>query len=245
MLTVDFTRLDLPPGSRVLDLGCGDGRHVRATRVLPGVWGVGMDLGKEEVRRTRDSLLMLDGISPQEGGTHPDAGPWLVVRGDAYRIPFSDGAFDCLIVSEVLEHLHEDDRALCEIRRVLRPHGQLVVTVPRFGPEAVCWALSREYHTAEGGHVRIYRRRALLEKLARNGFRVLGTHFAHALHSPYWWLKCLVGPEKNDFPLVRWYHRFLVWEMFRRPRWTRSLEQVLNPLIGKSLVIYARKGEAS
>jgi hypothetical protein len=63
----------------------------------------------------------------------------------------------------------------------------------------------------------------------------------HGLHSPYWWIKCAVGVTKDRHPLVRAYHRLLVWDIMRRPRATRLAERALNPLIGKSLVVYLRK----
>ena len=69
-------------------------------------------------------------------------------------------------------------------------------------------------------------------------------HWAHALHAPFWWLKCIFWERRDDHPLIRLYHRFLVWDLMDRPRLTRMLEAILNPLMGKSLVMYFRK-EAS
>jgi SAM-dependent methyltransferase len=241
VLTIDLDRLAIEPGSRVLDLACGSGRHIVATRWISGVTGVGLDLGGDEVRATVETLENMDRTEPSEGGTARDAGPWFVVQGDTYRLPFEDECFEHVIAAEVLEHLHEDDAALNEMMRVLKPGGVLAVSVPRRGPEAVCWALSTEYHSNEGGHIRIYRRSELERKLAECGGAIFARHFAHALHSPYWWLKCLVGVRRDDSLPVRLYHRFLVWDMLRKPRLTRGLEQLLNPLIGKSMVFYARK----
>ena len=117
----------------------------------------------------------------------------------------------------------------------------MAVTVPRYGPEVVNWALSHEYHDVPGGHVRIYRRSTLLERLRRAGLRPTTSHHAHALHSPYWWVRCLVGPHRDDHPVVRAYHRLLVWDITRAPRITRTAEHLLNPLLGKSLVVYLEK----
>jgi len=144
-----------------------------------------------------------------------------------------------VIAAEVLEHLPDDHTAIAELARVLKPTGRMAVTVPRYGPEIVNWALSDDYHNVPGGHIRIYRRRQLMARLESAGLRVVGTHHAHALHSPYWWLKCLVGPSNDMNPAVRAYHQLLVWDIVRRPALTRVPEQLLNPLIGKSFVVYA------
>ena len=241
MLTIDFDQLRLSPGSRVLDLGCGSGRHVRATRLMPGVAAVALDIQAHEATATAQSLKSMDTGDPLAGPAVSDAGPWLVLRGDTYRLPFHDCVFDCVIASEILEHLHDDDAALREVTRVLKPRGWLAVSVPRWVPEAVCWALSSEYRRSEGGHVRIYRRGALKRKLNAHGYQVFAYHFAHALHSPYWWLKCVTGINREQQGLVRRYHQFLVWDLFHRPRITRLLERALNPFIGKSVVMYARR----
>jgi hypothetical protein len=66
------------------------------------------------------------------------------------------------------------------------------------------------------------------------------SHHAHALHAPYWWLKCAVGVQR-DPAIVRAYHRMLVWDLTKRPWLTRTAERVLDPLFGKSLVVYADK----
>jgi SAM-dependent methyltransferase len=241
MLTMRFEHLNLRPGMRVLDVGCGGGRHIRQTRLLPGITAVGVDLGAQEVSDTAKMLRELDEISVAHGGTVPGAGSWLSVRGSVYELPFADESFDCVIISEVLEHLGQDERALREISRVLKRGGTLAASVPRRGPELVCWALSRAYRTSPGGHIRVYRATELRQKLEHNGYHIVKHHFAHALHAPYWWLKCWVGLERTDDPRVALYHRFLVWDMMRRPALTRALETMLQPIIGKSVVYYGIK----
>ncbi len=245
MMTIDIARLQLKPGDRVLDLGCGTGRHVRGTRRVASVAGVALDLGSDEVRTTFETLARMDCAGPEDGGSVAGAGPWMVVQGDTFHLPFADRSFDCVIASEVLEHLEDDAAAIAEMSRVLRPQGLLAVSVPRYAPEAVCWALSREYHSNDGGHIRIYRERTLRRRLAAHGYSIFARHHAHALHSPFWWLRCLVGVRNEDSLPVRLYHRLLVWDMVRGHWSTRLLERALNPVIGKSLVLYARKVESA
>ena len=235
MLTVDFERFLVGPGDRVLDMGCGGGRHAFAL-YRRGCHVVALDRSPSELHNVETMFAAL-----RDEGEVPAGASARTVRGDAYALPFGDDNFDAVIAAEVLEHLPDDERAMAELYRVLRPGGQIAVTVPRWGPEKVCWALSDAYHQVEGGHVRIYRGDQIVQRLSRTGLQPVGTGFAHGLHAPYWWLKCAVGIDNGNHPLVKAYHRFLVWDMMRKPLLTRTLERVLDPLIGKSLVVYLRK----
>lgn len=235
MLTVDFERFLVGPGDRVLDMGCGGGRHAFAL-YRRGCDVVALDRSASELLNVEAMFAAL-----RDEGEVPAGASARTVRGDAYALPFGDDNFDAVIAAEVLEHLPDDERAMAELYRVLRPGGQIAVTVPRWGPEKVCWALSDAYHRVEGGHVRIYRGDQIVQRLSRTGLQPVGTGFAHGLHAPYWWLKCAVGIDNGSHPLVKAYHRFLVWDMMRKPLLTRTLERVLDPLIGKSLVVYLRK----
>lgn len=236
MLTVDYDRLGLRPGDRVLDLGCGFGRHAfEAAR--RGAEVVALDAGTEELRDVRAMFLaMLAEGELEAGSCHAGA-----VRADACRLPFADGAFDRVIAAEVLEHIPTDTVAISELARVLRPGGTMAATVPRCGPEVVNWLLSDAYHDVPGGHVRIYRRSGLFERLAACGLVPVGHHHVHGLHSPYWWLRCLVGPANDTHAAVAAYHRLLVWEIVKRPAVLRAAATVLDPLVGKSLVVYVEK----
>jgi SAM-dependent methyltransferase len=236
MLTVDFERLEVRDGARVLDMGCGGGRHAfEAWR--RGATVVALDYSEaelKEVRATEGAML--------EAGELPHGEAGGAVNGDALVLPFPDATFDCIIASEVLEHLWADTVAIAELVRVLRPGGRIAVTVPTRWPERVCWALDHRYHDTPGGHVRIYRQPELEAKLEAAGLWLRGSHHAHALHSPYWWLKCATGVSRVDPPWsVRKYHDFLAWQITKRPRWVESLDRFLNPVLGKSLVVYAQK----
>ena len=232
MLTVDFTRLGLEAGDRVLDLGCGAGRHAFEC-LRRGTVVVALDSDGVEVKGV---AALMEAMA--DAGEVPEGAAGIAVKGDAYRLPFADATFDKVICAEVLEHLPRDQVAMAELARVLKPEGRLAVTVPRCGPEAVNWALSEQYHSVPGGHIRIYRRRQLIERLRGVGLGTVGAHHAHALHSPYWWLKCFVGTENDQHFAVRAYHSLLVWDITAHTPVTRLPERVLNPLIGKSLVVY-------
>jgi SAM-dependent methyltransferase len=231
MITVDFDYFPVAAGISVLDVGCGAGRHAfEAYR--RGADVVALDRNQDDLNSVAGMLAAM--AAAGEAPFEATAG---TVLADALALPFPDASLDRVIASEVLEHIGDDQAAIAEIARVLRPGGLAVVTVPRWFPERICWALSTSYHTVEGGHVRIYKASELAWLLERAGLRPYAQHHAHALHSPYWWLKCL---SDKGF-LTRSYHRVLVWDIMKAPRVTRLSEALLNPVLGKSVAIYLRK----
>ena len=238
MLTVDFDRLGVGPGTTVIDVGCGAGRHTfEAYR--RGASVIGFDQSASDLNDV-DTMLQ----AMREAGEVPLSAKGEAVKGDALDLPYPDASFDCVIASEILEHVPQDEQAIAELVRVLKPGGALAITVPRWLPEKLCWLLSDEYHANEGGHIRIYKADELLAKLIAGGLRFTHSEYAHGLHSPFWWLKCAVGVEKPDRPAVQAYHRLLVWDMMSRPALTRVAEAALNPLVGKSVALYFEKPDS-
>lgn len=237
MLTVRFDRLQINSDTLFLDAGSGFGRHAyEAAR--RGARVVALDYASEEVATTRATFAAM----AQAGEISADrlAG---VIRGDATNLPFRDSSFGCIITSEMLEHVPDDVRALSELSRVLRPGGTLAATVPSWFPEKINWMLSDEYHApfVPGGHVRIYSASELKSKIRASGLALRGAHRAHGLHSPYWWLRCAVGPARQDHRLVNAYKKFLEWEIVSGPLSIRILDKALSPILGKSYVVYSQK----
>jgi 2-polyprenyl-3-methyl-5-hydroxy-6-metoxy-1,4-benzoquinol methylase len=235
MITVDLNRLHIQPGFKILDVGCGSGRHTRAVSRLENVMAIGLDINFDDVSEARRRLTEEKTQGVQGNGT------WEMMVADITALPFKDNVFDVVICSEILEHVPHQEVAAHEVTRVVKPEKDVVVSVPRYLPERICWALSRDYHNANNGHIRIYKQKELIELLEMTGVKKWALHFAHSLHTPYWWLKCLVGPTRNDSSLVNLYHRFLVWGIMKQSRMMRWVEHLLNPLLGKSLVLYLRK----
>jgi ubiquinone/menaquinone biosynthesis C-methylase UbiE len=240
MLTVDYQRLGLRAGDRLLDLGCGAGRHAFEA-LRRGARVTAFDYDEAELK---DVAAMATAM--HQAGDLPAVARSGGVRGDATRLPFPDGSFDRIIAAEVLEHIDDDAGAIRELVRVLRPGGTIAATVPTFLPERICWALTDEYHAPHvpGGHVRIYTSAELRNKLATAGAEPYARHKEHGIHAPYWWLKCAVGPTNDEHPLVRAYHQALCWDIGGARPWstlTRAADRALTPVIGKSTVIYARR----
>jgi len=232
---VDFDRFRITPGERVLDMGCGAGRHAFEL-YRRGAHVVAFDRDEKELAAvaTMFGAMEAEGEPPAEASAR-------TVTGDALSLPFPADSFDKIVAAEVLEHIPDDMSAMAELLRVLKPGGRLAVTVPSWLPERICWALSEDYHTAPGGHVRIYTRAELEAKLKATGFEVGGHHHAHGLHAPYWWIKCAVGVNNDAHPAAKAYHQLLVWDIMKRPLATRLADRVLNPVIGKSVVVYFTK----
>jgi ubiquinone/menaquinone biosynthesis C-methylase UbiE len=237
VLTVRYDRLGVGPGDRLLDLGSGGGRHAfEAMRRGALVTALDADAGE-----VKDAWWLMRGLATDDPSVAATRGAGTAVVGDALRLPFHNASFDRIIAAEVLEHIGDDRGALAELARVLQPGGTIAVTVPRWWPELVTWAISDEYHSNPGGHIRIYRRSALVSRMGDAGLTPYFSHHAHALHSPYWWLRAAVGVSDDQHPAVRAYHRLLVWDITAGTPLTRLPEAVLNPVLGKSLVVYARR----
>jgi 2-polyprenyl-6-hydroxyphenyl methylase/3-demethylubiquinone-9 3-methyltransferase len=144
------------PGERVLDLGCGAGRFVRALREA-GADPVGVEIAQAAVERARAN----------------DPGADVRLLADDGSLPLGHGEVDLVWCSEVLEHVADTAHALLEARRVLKPGGRLLVTVPFHGrAQAAAIALARfeAHYDPLGQHLRFYTRRSLAGALAAGGF---------------------------------------------------------------------------
>jgi len=148
-------------GERVLDLGCGEGRFA-AELARAGALVLGADVAQEPLRRARSAHPELE-LSLIDG-----EGEW----------PLPDASFDAVWAGEVIEHVADTAGWLSEVRRVLRPHGTLLLSTPAHGPlELLVLALSRsarEQHLdPRGEHLRFYTARTLAQLVRDFGFEAI------------------------------------------------------------------------
>ena len=230
MLTINFRDFPLHAGEVVLDLGCGEGRHVINAYLHADVLALGIDLSHRDLYTAQQRFAPFQQVSANKG--------FSLQQADATCLPFADASIDKIICSEVLEHIPDYKAVLAEIERILKPGGLLAVTVPRAWPEKICWWLSTAYHQVEGGHIRIFNGKYLRREIEQQSFQFYKRHWAHALHSPFWWLKCLWWKTQESNTLIKLYHRLLVWDLMEKPWFTQTLEKLLNPIMGKSVVMY-------
>jgi ubiquinone/menaquinone biosynthesis C-methylase UbiE len=107
--------------ARVLDVGCGTGRLAERMREAGPVRSVvGVDFSAGMLAQARERL---------GSGRASPAGPTALVRGDATRLPFADAAFDAAVSTEAFHWFPDQDVALAEIHRVLRPGGRLLLAL--------------------------------------------------------------------------------------------------------------------
>jgi len=235
MITVRFERLNIQPKEKILDIGCGSGRHIGEASRYRKVTVIGADMNFNDLIEARNRLNFIENCGEHGGGQRG------LSVADITSLPFETESFDHVICSEVMEHIPDESKAARELVRVLKPGGNLVVSVPRFFPEKICWIMSADYYNANGGHVRIYKKEKIASIFENQGLVRLKSHYAHSLHTPYWWLKCLVGPGRDDSLPVNLFHRFLTWDIMEKPKITRSIDTLFNPILGKSLVLYFKK----
>ncbi|MDJ0786499.1 MAG: class I SAM-dependent methyltransferase [Myxococcota bacterium] len=231
LLTVDLERLDIRPGDRLLDAGCGEGRHCFGA-LERGASVVGLDLDLPSLRMARGALR---DRAEEKGALGA------VLQGNVFQLPFDDGCFDKVICSEVMEHVHDYVGAARELARVTRPGGRVAITIPTATSEHLYLRLGDDYFESPGGHIRIFRPRELARGLSRAGFSVEAVSFAHGLHTPYWVLRSIAGlPDADRSRLVRGYRFMLI--RATASRWMDWLEKhVLNFVCPKSLVLYGTR----
>lgn len=143
--------MKLPVNARILDIGTSTGTNLRMLRDLGFTNFEGVDQSEEAIRWCANKGL------------------GKVTSGDVCALPFSDMSFDLVLATDIIEHVDDDIGALREIRRVLKPEGRVLITVPAF---RMLWGLQDDV----SHHKRRYRARELLERIAVSDLQA-GQHF--------------------------------------------------------------------
>jgi len=234
MLTIDYDLIGIKDGERVLDVGCGEGRHSWEACKRNDCLVCALDIDETNLKKAHYALYLME----QQGELR---GKWLLARSNITSLPFKDSSFDKVICSEVLEHVPDDVQGIRELVRVLKDDGKLAVSVPSYLTETICWKLSRDYHDKPGGHIRIYKASEIISKLKQSNLDVYAVRRKHALHSFYWISRCFFGVNNEKALLPSLYYKFLVWDIHKGSRPISLLDSFLNKFFSKSLVVYARK----
>ena len=233
MLTFNFKKYTLNRNGSMLDVGCGEGRHIFGVmQEYPMMKCVGLDMDDDSLKKAEEGYSYFESIS--EVGAE-------FIKGSAYSLPFPDNTFDLIVCSEVLEHLHEYNDAVIEINRVLKPGGKFFASVPAFWPEKICWYLSKEYQNQPGGHLRIFDQKKLIHEIEDRGFKFLSSEKFHSIHSPYWWLRCFFWKSQEKNLLVKVYKKILERHILKKPRIIDNIDKLMNPIMGKSFSMYFKK----
>jgi len=236
VLTIDYSLLGIKDGERVLDVGCGEGRHSWEACKTANCLVYALDIEVEGLNKARYMFQDMDKRGESRGR-------WILIKGDTMSLPFKDATFDKIICSEELEHIPDDQQSIRELVRVLKDDGIIAISVPTYLPEAICWKLSRDYHDQPGGHIRIYKTSELVAPLRQNNLHLYATRHKHALHSIYWILRCLFGVNKEKALIPSLYYKFLVWDIKTKSKPIRLLEDFLNHFFPKSMVFYAGRSQ--
>ena len=169
-----------------------------------GATGPCLDVGSGGgalIAELQDEMPMIGvDLSPRSLAHARARGIETVALANAQALPFRSGTFGCVLALDVLEHSSRPEAVAEEIRRVLRPGGILVVTVPAF---QFMWS----YADHLLGHYRRYTKRRLTEDLERSGLDARRVSYFHSWLLPIAWvvrkLRPLLGkPEgPDDFPV--------------------------------------------
>jgi len=150
----------LPPRARILDIGASTGANLRMLREIGFAGCEGLDSSDEAVRWCAEKGL----------GN--------VTKGDICDLPFADATFDLVLATDVIEHVDDDAAALRGIRRVLKPGGRALITVPTF---RILWGLQ----DVVSHHKRRYRAGELRARIEDAGLHIVrGFYFNYILFLP-------------------------------------------------------------
>lgn len=174
------------PGSKVLDYGCGEGVLLAGLHERIGLHpdSCGVDLSDNAVRKARARFAGVRFLPTDPHGT----------------APCSDGFFDAVIASEVIEHVFDTEFAFGEFSRLLRTQGSLLLSCPYHGflkdlGLVLTGRAESHYHDPYSNHIRYYSPSSLNKVLHQRGFRAL--HWGGVGRLPFLWHSLVVHAVKE------------------------------------------------
>jgi SAM-dependent methyltransferase len=174
-----FLASGIPPGGRVLDVGCGRGVTLSAL-ADHGFEPHGIEL----------SAAAASGADPR---AKIRIAPSLATAG------YDAGSFDAVLVWHVLEHLRDPAGELAEMHRLLRPGGRLVVAVPNFSSWQARWAGPAWFHLDLPRHLYHFPVSALRALVVRSGFEITAEHHFSLRQNPFGWIQSALN-RRRDLP---------------------------------------------
>tara|TARA_B000000565_G_scaffold178259_1_gene135128 strand:+ start:4061 stop:4756 length:696 start_codon:yes stop_codon:yes gene_type:complete len=229
--TFNFNLLNLKKIKKVIDVGCGNGRHLKSLGFkLTDSEIIGIDQSASEITKLNKEF---------NESVCKNGNAYKFITGDIRDMDVPDNSQDLVVCSEVLEHVPNFETVLEECYRILKPGSVMLISVPSYFPESLCWKYSKKYMQTPGGHIRIFKKNFLKERFKALNLKLFKHHREHALHSIYWIIRARNNMEENNF--LKSFHNLLVRQMFGQAKFSFALEKLLNPFFGKSECFYLRK----
>ncbi len=213
-----ISSLDIPIDASILDIGTSSGANLHSLKSLGYQNFCGVDISEEAINFCR-----------QKGFEK-------VSKGDICNLPFPSNQFHLVLATDIIEHVDDDVRALSEVKRVLRPGGVAIITVPAFN---FLWGLQDEVSY----HKRRYRKKELKRKVVKAGLSCFKSfYFNYLLFIPIWLgrriIKLLKIQIKSENELNTPVLNFILSIIFSLDVWSAPF---IKPPFGVSIMMVAKK----
>lgn len=178
----DLRIAPLPEGGKVLDIGFGFGDSI-----------IQFARAGFETYALDNSQELLDGLAKRVAAEHV---PMNIIKAEATAIPLPDNSMDLVILTEVLEHVVPYEHLLDEIRRVIKPGGYLILSVPTYSTEKIYTFLNKDY-PRNATHVNLFKKSYLVRLFQQHHFRVVKVKNENFRPALFWVLNAAAHAQHN------------------------------------------------